>query len=251
MAADRFSMYLKSARERKGLTQSVLAGLCRLTGSYISLLESGRKPAPSDSVVRRLAAALDLPAEDALHVAHLDRAPEELRRAVDRLRTQAARERDLRERTAEALFPFSIWNLVPGTLSRRARAAVGPNLDVDIVEAIDRIADVARGAPDLPTLRKETRRILDSLPRDRRKRVLEVAPALVEDAAAPRLVPAPEPGLPPDVRPGDVLVVDSSLPPAAGDVVLAGAEGKPAVLRWTPGLAGVQGVVLEVRRKLR
>ena len=120
-ALETFSDYLRKAREKSGLTQAALAGRCRLTGSYISLLESGKKPAPSDGVVKRLAAALSLAADEALQIAHLDRAPEDLRRALDRLRTQAAREREMRERTAEALFPFSLWNLVPGP-SPAARA---------------------------------------------------------------------------------------------------------------------------------
>ena len=102
-----FAEFLRAAREKAGITQAALAARCRLTGSYISLLESGRKPAPSDRVVKHLAEALDLPAGSALEVAHLDRAPEDLRRALDRLRKDAVRHQEWGERFAEEVFPVS------------------------------------------------------------------------------------------------------------------------------------------------
>src|SRR5690349_13401530 len=93
-----FAEFLRSGRERAGLTQAALAEKCGLTGSYISLLESGKKPAPSDRVVKRLASVLSLDAGAALEVAHLERAPEDIRRTLERLRKQALREQELRER---------------------------------------------------------------------------------------------------------------------------------------------------------
>jgi len=252
--AVRFAQFLKDAREKAGMTQAILAEKCGLTGSYISLLESGKKPAPSDRVVRRLATVLGLRVEVVLQVAQFDRAPEELRRTVERLRKQAVLERAMRERTAEALFPFSIWNLVPGPLTRRARAAVGPSVGAEIVEAIDHMIDLARGCVDLATFHRESRKVLDSLPEEKRRRILEATPVLAAGAAAagaPRLVPAPEPGLPPEVLPGDMLSVDASLAPAEGDVVLVEEGGRPALRRFAPGTSGVKGVVVEVRRRLR
>ena len=41
MAIMEFAGFLRGAREKAGLTQAALAGKCGLTGSYISLLESG------------------------------------------------------------------------------------------------------------------------------------------------------------------------------------------------------------------
>lgn len=249
----RFADFLRAAREKAGTTQAALAAACGLTGSYISLLESGRKPAPSDRVVRRLASALSLDPAEALEVAHLDRAPDDLRRTVDRLRSQAAREIALRERTAEALFPFSIWNLVPGGLSRRGRLAAGPNLEVDLVEAIDHLAEIARQVPDLLTFREESRKVLARFPEEKRRRILAAAPDLVEGTAGPggrRLIPAPGPALPPDVLPGDTLVVDPGHVPAPGDIVLAKEAGGGVVRRFEKGMADAM-VVVEVRRKLK
>jgi transcriptional regulator with XRE-family HTH domain len=254
MAAGRFADYLKGAREKSGLTQSVLAERCGLTGSYISLLESGKKPAPSDRVVKRLATVLGLRLDDVLQVAHLDRAPDELRKTVERLRRQAIREREMRERTAEALFPFSIWNLVPGALTKRARSAVGPNLDTDIIEAIDSLTDLVRGTSNLEEFRAASRRLLDELPPEKRKRILDATPLLAEGSVeerGQRVVEAPEPGLPPEILPGDSIVIDASLSPAGGDVVLVQEGGRSALRRFAAGTAGVQGVVVEVRRRLR
>lgn len=252
--AGQFAGYLRTAREAAGLTQASLAETCGLTGSYISLLESGKKPAPSDKVVRRLAAALHLDSEDALHVAHLDRAPADLQRALERFRREALIERQLRERTAEALFPLSLWGLLPSVLPGKVKAAVGDSLDTPLVEAIDRLQEVARGALDLSTFHRETRRVLDGLDPERRRLILDAAPGLAEGGSGPDLVRsviAPEPALPPDVLPGDVLAVDASLDPAPGDLVVVLREGRREILRHGPGVTGVEGVVVELRRRVK
>jgi transcriptional regulator with XRE-family HTH domain len=253
--AAQFASYLKTAREKAGLTQTTLAERCGLTGSYISLLESGKKPAPSDRVVRRLASVLDLRSDDALQVAHLDRAPEDLRRAVERLRRQAALERELRQQASEALFPLSIWNLGQGPLPHRLRTGAGAGLDAGIVEAIDHLQEIARASLDLPAFHREAKRVLDGLPGDQRRKILDVAPVLAEGATASaggrRHVPAPEPGCPPEVRAGDILVVDEAARPEPGDLVLLEENARREVRPWEAGLRGVVGVVVEVRRRLR
>ncbi len=205
-------------------------------------------------MVKKLAGALSLDPGAALEVSHFDRAPEDLRRALDRLRKEAVRQREIGERAAEEILPFSFWNLVPDSLAERLRFGSGGDLDPDLVQAIDRLAEAARTAPDLHALRAESRRILDGLSPVRRRKILEAAPLLLEDAGAPggrRLVPAPGPGLPPAILPGDVLVVDASVAPAAGDVVLAGDPGKAVLRRFEPGSGPVAGVVVEVRRRMK
>ena len=67
-----FATYLKRKRESAGLTQVELAGKVGLTGSYISILESRKKPPPSDTVLKRLARALEVGEDEILEVAHLD-----------------------------------------------------------------------------------------------------------------------------------------------------------------------------------
>lgn len=254
MPAGPFAAYLREARERSGLTQAALAEQCHLTGSYISLLESGKKPAPSDRVVRRLAAALSLDEKEALHRAHLDRAPDELRRSVELLHRQAALEKQMRERTAEALFPTSLWLLQPASLPHRVGEHRPQSIGASIVEVIDRLLGLARSSPDLPTFESRTREVLASLPEEERRRVIEAGPGLVQrsaEAPASRLLPAPGEGFPPEVLPGDTIVVRGDAAPAAGDLVFVEEEGGPRLRRFEPGLEGVTGVVVEVRRPLR
>lgn len=252
MATESFAAYLRSAREASGLTQAALAERCRLTGSYVSLLESGKKPAPSDRVVRRMAEALGLDPDQALQVAHLDRAPEELRRSVERLRRQAALERDLRERTAEALFPLSLWNLLPRSSARGVKSSPVADLGIGVVRAVERLFELARSSPDLPTYRRRSGEVLAALPAEDRRRMLEAAPELAAAAVpAERVMEAPGAGLPPEVLPGDAVVVQEGLEPRAGEVVLVEGEGGAALRRFVEGMAGVVGVVTEVRRPLR
>jgi len=253
-ASTTFADFLRAGREQAGLTQAALAAKCRLTGSYISLLESGKKPAPSDRVVKRLAAALSLPPEEALEVAHIDRAPEDLRRALERLRGQAMREQLLRERTAEAVFPFSLWNLVPSGTSGKYRGGIVPTMEAEVIHAIDHLVEMARQALDLPTLRAESRRVLEGLPPEKRRKILDAVPALLERAGSEggvRLVPAPGPGLPPEVLPGDVLVVNPALAPSPGSIVFATGPEGPSLFRWAAGGASGGAVVVEVRRRMK
>ena len=211
-------------------------------------------------MVRRIAGVLSIDPGAALHVAHLDRAPDELRRVVDLLRRQAELERAMRERTAEALFPLSLWNLLPGDPPRRTPGPPSPSPGASIVRALDQILDLARSTPDLDTYLGESRRLLAALPAKDRRRILEAAPAFAERTASssaprtrsgPRVVPAPAAGCPPDVLPGDSLLVEDGAPPGPGDLVLVEEAGGPAVRRWEPGVKGVRAVVVEVRRRLR
>jgi len=249
-----FPAYLRKAREKSGLTQAAVATACGLTGSYISLLESGRKPAPSDRVVRKLASALDLDVEEALRTAHLDRAPRDLRADVDRLRRQAAMERDLRERTADALFPLSLWSLYPAGQSRRLLGANTGSLGADLVGIFQHLVDLAGSSPDLDSFRRRSGKVLNGLKDKDRKKVLEAAPDFIAAAGKAGGIAfreAPEGGLPPDIKVGDRIGVDASLAPAEGEPVLVERNGAVSLHRWTAGMEGVVGVVVEVRRRLR
>jgi len=251
--AGRFAVLLREGREAAGLSQAALAARCRLTGSYISLLESGSKPPPSDRVVRRLATALGLDADRALEVAHLERAPADLRRALESLRRRERIERELREETAAILFPISLWNLFtagggPGSPAR-GPAPVPPG----VVRALDALQDAAREAPDMAAFRAAADGVLAALPPEDRRRLLEAAPLLAEQGSEPAafLVTAPEPGLPPEILAGDTLVVDPRLEPRDGDPVLVGAGDAPGLARFSRGVPAVRGVVVEVRRRMR
>lgn len=82
-----FPLALKSFRERAGLKQSELAEKVGVTGPYISLLESGKRPPPADEVTLRIEKALEMVPKTLLRLAHIARTPEDIRREtnLDRL----------------------------------------------------------------------------------------------------------------------------------------------------------------------
>ncbi len=264
-----FGARIREARERAGMTQAALAAAAELTPSYVCLLESGRRRPPSDRAVRRLAGALGLPVADVLQWAHMERAPRELRVAVEDLRRRAERERALREQAAAALFPLSVRGMIPAALGPGGAAPPGPggqSPGADLVEFIDGLVEMVRnfpGSPSAPPV--DAAEPPSPSPDERRRALLDAAPALLVAARASRgaatapvapegveaLVAAP-PALPPDILPGDHLLVRRDLVPREGDVVVTAAAAEGAtVLRWHPSLPAPRGVVTEIRRPLR
>lgn len=61
---DTFARRLRRLRAAAGLTQLALAEASGLSRDYVQALETGRRPDPSWSTVRRLAAALGVGVED-------------------------------------------------------------------------------------------------------------------------------------------------------------------------------------------
>jgi transcriptional regulator with XRE-family HTH domain/SOS-response transcriptional repressor LexA len=97
MPAGTFADALKAARMAAGLSQAELARRAGLTGSYVCVLESRRKPPPSGKVVSALCKALGIADQEMLDLAALERAPDPVRRKLERLdreRGRAVRTRD-------------------------------------------------------------------------------------------------------------------------------------------------------------
>jgi transcriptional regulator with XRE-family HTH domain len=244
MPEQSFSGRLLAARRRAGLTQAALAERCGLTGPYISLLESGRKPAPSDEVVRRLATVLGEDRASLLETAHLDRAPEDLRRTVRHLRRQAELERERRH-------AGSPKGRDPGVA---ARGEGSPAQAEGLLAGIVRLLGVHAEDPGDPRVaREDARRALRSLPAADLARILEQFAALAPSppSAAP-WHPAPPGPLPDPVRPGDLLRLDAEASPRPGDLVLLRRDGATALERFGEGAdpGEVLGVVVELRRLL-
>jgi phage repressor protein C with HTH and peptisase S24 domain len=78
----RYSRALREHRERAGIRQTELAEKVGVTGPYISLLESGKRPPPSDHVTLRIERVLGMPPKTLLRLAHIDRTPEDIRRVL-------------------------------------------------------------------------------------------------------------------------------------------------------------------------
>ncbi len=66
MSPKKLGAMLKTAREKKGLTQDELAKRAKLTKPYISQLESGARKNPSLPALQRLAKALGVPVTELL-----------------------------------------------------------------------------------------------------------------------------------------------------------------------------------------
>lgn len=78
-----FGEQLRQRRLQTQLQQAQLAGKVGVTASYISLLESGKRPPPSDEVTRSIERALGLAANDLVRLAHLERTPSDIRAQMD------------------------------------------------------------------------------------------------------------------------------------------------------------------------
>jgi len=78
----------EKVRRRRREKRMTLDGLAERTGmakSYLSQIETGYAPPPRDEKVRRIAVALDLPAEQLLPTAHLSELPDDVKAHLSRL----------------------------------------------------------------------------------------------------------------------------------------------------------------------
>jgi len=82
MALD-FAKALKAFRLKAGLKQTDLAQKVGVTGSYICLLEIGKRPPPSDAVALKLEQVLNLAPKTLVKLAHYWRTPDDVKRLTD------------------------------------------------------------------------------------------------------------------------------------------------------------------------
>lgn len=85
MAQLSFAALLKRARKRASYTQDALGRKAGLTGSYISMIESGRKPAPRAAVITRLCKALGVREKIYQDAAALERSPDPIRKRIEKI----------------------------------------------------------------------------------------------------------------------------------------------------------------------
>jgi len=81
-----FGELLRQKRRHAGLQQGQLADKIGVTASYVSLLESGKRPSPSDDVIRKIEQALGLTNNQLVRLAHLERTPADIREEIDQER---------------------------------------------------------------------------------------------------------------------------------------------------------------------
>ncbi len=182
-----FATYLKEAREEAGLNQSELAGAVGLTGSYISVLESRRKPPPSDPVLRRLARALGRPEDEILEVAHLDRTPEDIRKKIRALDRHLTIERKLTRGLLSDILPSSLWHFWQVRGYQEAgleKVRLDARKKRILRKVLNRIGHLTARAD----FEEESRLVIETLPAEDRAVLAEVLPELV------RGLPDAEPG---------------------------------------------------------
>jgi len=98
VARKTFADTLKEARLAAGLSQAALARRANLTGSYISVLESRRRPPPSPRVVKALCKAMGIKDRTLLEAAALERSPPTVRRRLERMRSERGKIHKARDR---------------------------------------------------------------------------------------------------------------------------------------------------------
>jgi len=80
-STNKFAYWLQSLRKASGKTQREVAAAAGIDFTYLSKLEHGKDPAPSEELIERLARVLDVPAEHLLAAA--GKVPARVRQRID------------------------------------------------------------------------------------------------------------------------------------------------------------------------
>jgi transcriptional regulator with XRE-family HTH domain len=225
-----FAAALKAAREAAGLSQAALARRAGLTGSYVCVLEAGRRRPPSPKVVAALAKVLGVDDGPLQELAGVERSPAGVRQRLERLDREHGRALRTRDRVlTTTLFHIAHRPTVMNPLG------VGEFPDLSHLQRslLGRLVDRVRGVRSMREAEERADEILeDAGPRDRDAlaavlpRVLnggaEPTAASPTSAAAPvppvvaPLVPPPTPAPTPVPEAGVALPVRERLAGGAG-----------------------------------
>ena len=265
MSTKRFPAALKRARKKAGLSQKVLAGRVDLTGSYISQLESGARRPPRPAVVKRLCKALGVPEGRLQELAALERSPAGIRKRIERMNKERGQVRRTRDRLLSttlfhmargprAVDPMASFVDLPPDLRLLVGRLVGRHRKVESLEEAeakseDLLAEasaqqrdllarvlpgvLAREAPAQDAGTPAVRRVsvyLDS------RRSADPVDAIEIDArlgsAEAFLLRVEDDEAHPRVEAGDLLLLDPSLEPRGGDVVVLSRDDRDHVRTW-------------------
>jgi transcriptional regulator with XRE-family HTH domain len=225
MATETFADLLRQARRAAGLTQAGLARRAGLTGSYLSLIESRRRPPPSERTVRALARALGQDPARLLEAAALERTPASVRRRFQRLRTERGRVHQTRDR------------LLTATLFH---AAHRPWVSDPIAEFLDlppgqrallgRLMGRMRRMTSVTEAEAQAEDLLEEASPEDRDRLVQVLPrVLLPQGGA---LPAPAPTPVPPVRAFPVHASLNRREPPEGSIALSEATASPDAFLW-------------------
>jgi transcriptional regulator with XRE-family HTH domain len=191
-----FGAFLREERARAGLLQAELAKRAGLTSAYVSLLESGKKPPPSDRVALRLAEALGAAPARVLEVAHLAKTPSDVRRKYRLLDSRLHREQRKAQTLVEDMLPLTLFNFLrdPGILDLAERLHEGglARVSREGIDAISGIRAGVRGVESFREFRRESREAIEALGEDERRNLVETLQALSDwEAGRPAGGPSP------------------------------------------------------------
>jgi len=190
-----FADALKEARQAAGLSQAKLARRAGLTGSYISVLESRRRPPPTPRVIRSLCRVLEIDAAPLLEAAALERSPPTVRKRLEHMR----KERGRVHKTRDNLLTTTLFHL-----SRRPRV-VEPmagflDLPPEQQALLGRLLGRVRRVRSLDEAESHAETILEDASSDERDALARVLPGALTDKGGTEETRA---DVPPSVEPID------------------------------------------------
>lgn len=176
MAQLSFAVLLKRARKRAGLTQEALGKKAGLTGSYISMIESGRKPAPRPPVITRLCKALGVREKHLQDAAALERAPDPIRRRLEKVE----RDEKSAQRHRDRLLSTTLFHLA----HRGPVGAATPFLDLSPAQRglLGRLLGRARTARSPEEAERKSNEVLEEASGREREMLARVLPAALAKA---------------------------------------------------------------------
>jgi transcriptional regulator with XRE-family HTH domain len=211
-----FATEIKTARKAAKLSQAELGDRAGLTGSYVCLLESGRKPPPSGELIAALARALSIDEGRLQELAALERTPEPVRRRVLRL----VRERGRVHRSRDALITTTLFHMTrrPGFLSEIVADALG--LPEDRRLLLGRLAHRVKDVPTAQEAASRSSELLEDMPGKDRDALVRDLPSFLSHAPAAagsaQPLPATAPATAEETERGWRQVPVVAVPPAAG-----------------------------------
>ncbi len=208
---DDFAAELKRARLAAGFSQTELGDLAGLTGSYVSLLESRRKPPPREDLVTALAKTLRIDERRLQELAAMERTPEPVRQRVIRLVADRMRRRRSRDR----LLTTTLFHMTrrPGFLPDHVADMLG--LPEDHRLLLGQLSRRVRDVPDARSAETKSNDLLKEVSGKQRDELLRVLPRLLDPSlpAGPAGGPATPPDDATEDRPWRRVLVFATPPP--------------------------------------
>lgn len=133
-----FGLCLRELRKSAGVTQADLAASIGVSNTYISALESGRKPAPPHALVSAIAARLGVPDAALWQSAQAER-EDHLRRRIQGVPTSLRRRRHTEEKTRAVED-----DAIEASVRALTRTAQSPETRKQLAEALEQLARALR-----------------------------------------------------------------------------------------------------------